>query len=81
MVVGAGGAVVTGGAEVPERDDEVLVDAVAGVDLRLEPILEDQEANVSLRIWGGAVSASGSLEGIPVKGKGYVELSGYDDES
>ena len=30
MVVGAGGAVVTGGAEVPERDDEVLVDAVAG---------------------------------------------------
>jgi predicted secreted hydrolase len=57
-----------------------LVDADSGIDLVLEPLVEDQEANLSLRIWGGAVAVSGYSEATTVKGKGYVELSGYESE-
>ncbi len=49
----------------------------AELDLRVVPRMRDQELNVSLRYWEGAVSAVGSAGGGPVEGRGYVELTGY----
>jgi predicted secreted hydrolase len=42
------------------------------LDLRIEPLLPDQEVDVSFRYWEGAVGISGTA-----KGRGYVELTGY----
>lgn len=57
---------------VPERD----------LLLRLEPVLVQQEmesvASVGRVYWEGAVRVSGSAQGMPVSGVGYVELTGYD---
>jgi|CXWL01.1.fsa_nt_gi predicted secreted hydrolase len=44
----------------------------AGLDLDVRPRLTDQELAASVRYWEGAVSVSGSVDGV-----GYVELTGY----
>ncbi len=49
----------------------------AGLDLDIRPMLADQELNVSVRYWEGAVWLTGSAAGRPVTGRGYVELTGY----
>jgi predicted secreted hydrolase len=50
--------------------------------LTLDPLLADQElvTRESTRVtyWEGAVDASGSFAGVPVRGAGYVEMTGYD---
>jgi predicted secreted hydrolase len=46
----------------------------AALDLRIEPLLPDQELDVSFRYWEGAVRIDGTS-----KGRGYVELTGYTD--
>jgi len=46
--------------------------------LELEPLIADQEMNLSFRYWEGAVRAQGSIGTRPVRGRGYVELTGYD---
>ncbi len=43
----------------------------------LAPRLADQELDVGLRYWEGAVTARGTARGRPVGGHGYVELVGY----
>ncbi|HBG29541.1 MAG TPA: carotenoid 1,2-hydratase, partial [Gammaproteobacteria bacterium] len=43
----------------------------------LRPILADQELNLAVRYWEGAVSARGEQNGRPITGQGYVELTGY----
>jgi predicted secreted hydrolase len=48
-----------------------------GLDLTVTPKLADQELPVSVRYWEGAVDLEGSREGQPLKGRGYVELTGY----
>lgn len=48
------------------------------LDLDIQPYLPDQELDVSVRYWEGAVAASGTANGVPVTGSGYVELVGYD---
>jgi predicted secreted hydrolase len=52
-----------------------------GIDLTVESLLADQELDTarSTRVtyWEGAVSASGQARGMPVKGRGYVEMTGY----
>jgi predicted secreted hydrolase len=48
-----------------------------GIKLKLEPLMADQELNVSFTYWEGAVSATGEVQGKPVMGNGYVELTGY----
>lgn len=45
--------------------------------LALAPRLEAQEMNLSFRYWEGAVGVSGSRGGRPLRGRGYVELTGY----
>ncbi len=43
-------------------------------------MLADQELNTSTATyWEGAVAFEGSLKQQPLRGKGYVELTGYAD--
>ncbi len=49
-----------------------------GIDVRVEPLLADQELDVSFRYWEGAVEVEGTSHGRPVQGRGYVELTGYE---
>jgi predicted secreted hydrolase len=49
-----------------------------GVDLAIDPVLEDQELDLAFRYWEGSVRVSGTgAGGVPVNGLGYVELTGY----
>ena len=43
-------------------------------------LLEDQEMRLSVRYWEGAVDVAGKRDQLPVKGRGYVELTGYAKE-
>jgi len=48
-----------------------------GLDLTITPRMRDQEMRLSTTYWEGAVSIEGTLAGKPIKGRGYVELTGY----
>jgi predicted secreted hydrolase len=45
--------------------------------LRIQPYVKNQELDVSVRYWEGAVRVEGSAGGQPVSGSGYVEMTGY----
>jgi predicted secreted hydrolase len=45
--------------------------------LEIVPFLENQEVDLSVRYWEGAVRARGSAAGTPVTAQGYLELAGY----
>jgi predicted secreted hydrolase len=45
--------------------------------LNIEPYIPNQELHVSFVYWEGAVKFSGTHNGKPVSGSGYVELTGY----
>lgn len=47
------------------------------LNLRVSPLLADQELKLSFRYWEGAVKVSGSRAGNEVSGFGYAELTGY----
>ncbi|MFK7845340.1 MAG: lipocalin-like domain-containing protein [Rhodothermales bacterium] len=49
-----------------------------GLDLYIEPYFANQELDLAVRYWEGAVKIEGSAGGKPVAGSGYVELTGYD---
>jgi predicted secreted hydrolase len=51
------------------------------IELFIEPIIQDQEMAVSFVYYEGATHVRGSVEGEPVTGRGYVELTGYSGES
>jgi predicted secreted hydrolase len=51
----------------------------AAFDLTVQPLLAAQELRLSFRYWEGAVTASGTHGGRPVRARGYVELTGYGD--
>ena len=46
--------------------------------LSVSAVMPNQELNVSVRYWEGAVDISGTSDDSPVSGVGYVELTGYD---
>ena len=49
-----------------------------GVDLTIDPVFQDQELDLAFRYWEGSVRVSGTgAGGVPVRGLGYVELTGY----
>jgi predicted secreted hydrolase len=50
-----------------------------GLELRVAPLLADQELDVGFRYWEGACSISGTRHGRTVAGRGYAELTGYDE--
>lgn len=47
------------------------------LELNVVPLVPDQELKTSFRYWEGAVSVSGTFRGQPIRGRGYVELTGY----
>ena len=47
------------------------------LELTIQPLLSDQEMNVSYAYWEGAVEVRGTYRGEPVSGSGYIELTGY----
>jgi predicted secreted hydrolase len=49
----------------------------AGLSLLIEPLLADQELDLSVRYWEGAVHAQGAWLGEAVTAVGYMELTGY----
>jgi len=46
--------------------------------LAVEPRLEHQEMDLSVRYWEGAIQVRGDRDGRPVSGGGYLEMTGYD---
>jgi len=52
-----------------------------GIELTLSPTIKDQElitgASTRVTYWEGSVKIEGKYQNIPVKGKGYVEMTGY----
>lgn len=44
----------------------------------VEPWVEDQLMEHSVRYWEGAIRARGSRDGRPLDGNGYLELTGYE---
>ena len=49
------------------------------LELEIVPLIKDQELNVSYRYWEGAVKLTGTKQGKPISGQGYVELAGYSN--
>ena len=52
-----------------------------GLDLEISPWLADQELDVSFRYWEGAIRATGTRSGKPIRGSGYLELTGYAERA
>jgi predicted secreted hydrolase len=56
-----------------------------GTELRLVPLTADQELvttrSTGIAYWEGAVRISGTWNGKPVKGQGYIELTGYSEQN
>jgi predicted secreted hydrolase len=50
------------------------------LDVRVTPHLADQELNVSVRYWEGAVKVVGKQGTKALAGNGYVELTGYGEQ-
>jgi predicted secreted hydrolase len=51
--------------------------AAAGLELKVTPLLANQELRLSFTYWEGAVSVEGTAHGQAITGQGYVELTGY----
>lgn len=68
-----------GGGRYPARW-HLSVPGVA-LELDIRPVLADQELFTTVRYWEGAVDISGSRDGRPVRGRGYVELTGYAESA
>ena len=69
---------VKGGKQIQDLPLETFAGDAVIADLRLEPLMDDQELDSRLSTgtiyWEGAVSA---LQGTNVVGRGYLELTGY----
>jgi predicted secreted hydrolase len=48
-----------------------------GLDLRVRPRMAAQEWHDNFTYWEGAVTATGTADGVTIAGRGYVELVGY----
>ncbi len=54
--------------EIPEQQ----------ISFTVKPVLDDQELALNqLTYWEGAIEVAGKLAGNPLKGRGYLELTGY----
>jgi predicted secreted hydrolase len=49
------------------------------IDLEITTPVEDQELNLTVTYWEGAIRVNGTRAGRPVHGVGYLELTGYGD--
>ncbi len=58
---------------------KVTVKAPTGpIQLEIRPLMVDQELNSTTAYWEGASSITGTDNAQPIKGYGYVELTGYN---
>jgi predicted secreted hydrolase len=64
------------GARYPARWTLSVPDEDLEVEVR--PLVADQEMDVSVRYWEGAVSVRGTQGAASISGHGYVELVGYE---
>lgn len=64
------------GAEYPIRWRITIPDL--DLELIAEAMMADQELQTTPVYWEGAVKYEGTLNGRPISGKGYVEMTGYD---
>ena len=46
-------------------------------ELTIDPLIDDQEMDVAFTYYEGATVVRGTMNGEPVAGRGYVELTGY----
>ena len=53
----------------------------AALDLRVLPLMPDQELDLTFRYWEGAVRVEGTAGGTTASGLGYLELTGYGEGS
>jgi predicted secreted hydrolase len=51
----------------------------ADLTLTVIPRIPNQEMRVTVRYWEGAVAVTGSDDGRPVSGQGYLEMTRYDE--
>ncbi len=65
---------VTGG-EYPTR--WIIRIPAQDIELTVEARAPDQEMNVSIVYWEGAIRVTGTAGGRPVSGQGYLEMTGY----
>jgi len=49
----------------------------ADLSLAIEPRLDDQELDLTVRYWEGAVTATGRARSGALRAEGYLELAGY----
>ncbi|MBI1298186.1 carotenoid 1,2-hydratase [bacterium] len=49
------------------------------IELTIEPLIDDQEMDVAFTYYEGTTLIEGSANGESVRGRGYVELTGYGD--
>lgn len=48
-----------------------------GLTLRGAALMANQELRLSRTYWEGAVALEGRYQGMPISGRGYVEMTGY----
>jgi predicted secreted hydrolase len=53
---------------IPSEDIHLYVDA----------LVDDQEMDLSVNYWEGAVRVRGTRGGASISGRGYLEMTGYD---
>lgn len=63
------------GAQYPSRWR--MTSPTLGLDITIEPYLSDQELAFSVTYWEGAVRITGTRDGQPIEGNGYIEMTGY----
>jgi predicted secreted hydrolase len=49
------------------------------IKLEISPVLKNQLMDITIKYWEGAVKIDGTRDGKPLSGKGYVELTGYQN--
>lgn len=50
------------------------------LELEIKPAFDDQEMDVTVRYWEGAVVVRGAQRGRKLSGRGYMELAGYGED-
>ena len=65
------------GGEYPSRWTLAL--PKLGLRLEVTPVIADQELFTTVRYWEGAVDVEGRRDDRRIRGRGYVELTGYAD--
>jgi predicted secreted hydrolase len=51
-----------------------------GLELKVTPVINDQELFTTVRYWEGAVDVAGARDAQAIEGRGYVELTGYSKD-